>query len=107
MFSKLNCPLIRYAVVIILDFFNRHGGRMDNKPVLRKVISLRWDDCWGKYEKRTRMYPRGEQAKLEGDLPRAEKHHKSKNRHSRNFRRIRDSLETLSLASKAMKEERM
>ena len=78
---------------------------MDNEPVLRKVISLRWDDCWEKYEKRTRMYPREEQAKLEGDLPRAEKRHKSKERHPRNFRRMRDSLETLSLASKAMKEK--
>ena len=91
-------------MVIFLDFFNRHEGRMNNESVLRKVISLRWDDCWETYEKLMKLYPRGEQAKLEGDLPRAEKSYKSKNRHSRNFRRLSDSIETLSLASKAMKE---
>ncbi len=52
-----------------------------------RLISLRWDDPWEKYEQRTKLGPRGEQAELVTDIRVSRK--KPRGRHSCDFKNMR------------------
>ena len=67
----------------------------------KKIISLSWDDPWRKYEEKIKKNPKGEDAVLVTDLPRAErKRRKRKTRYSKKFRIWRNSMEVISAVPK-------
>ncbi len=73
---------------------------MENGVEPERTISLSWDDPWKKYEERWKKNPRGEgKALLYSDISRTEvpRRKKSKFKHTKKFKRWRESMEPLSL----------
>ena len=78
---------------------------MDESIEPKKTISLQWDDPWLKYEQRWKKNPRGENGLLYSDIPRTEKpRRRSKFKHNRKFKQMRESMEPLSLIDQWLKE---
>ena len=91
--------LIETCPISILDIYStRHGGRMDESNEPKKIISLQWDGPWLNYVQRWKKKPKGEKGLLYSDIPRTTSpRRRSKFKHNRKFKQMRESMEPLSL----------